>query len=417
MNSLLNKLYTDAKYGVAFSSTDKIFKKAKEFYPEILKSQVHSFLNKKLSHVSFLKKKNKFSKRRILAFYPEDQISIDLLQLSKNQKKTNFPYSFIFCQCDNFSRLVQLFFLKSKDIIEVKKALIKSFKLYKPNSILCDKEASFYSIEIRNFLEENKIKMYSQKSAPTLKWKNGIIENKIREIRRIIAKICEEYNTEKFIDYLNVVQNICNNRINRITKFSPLTLHYNRNAIATYQEQISNYLKNAKKQQKPGDLLIGNYVRYREFSPTFGKEVDSKFSRSVHTIVRVKKSVPFVYKLFPPPLNQDRYFYREELFKVDSNEIGPGQFPLEKVLNYKLMPNGEKLYKCSIIGSDKFEWLTFSSLKNRYVLFSDSMPNSDLNYIQNNSNNSMLTRSQVKNSITNLKNSKIQTRSQQKLKN
>ena len=190
MNTLLNKLYKDPKYGVAFSSLDKIFKKAREFYPEITKKYVDSFLNKKLSHVSFLKKKNRFPKRKILAFYPQDQISIDLLQLSKYQSRTNYPITFIFCQCDNFSRLVQLFPLKSKDIKEVKKALIKSFSLYKPNSILCDREASFYSKEIGEFLKKNNVKIFSQKSAPTLKWKNGIIENKIREIRRIIAKIC-----------------------------------------------------------------------------------------------------------------------------------------------------------------------------------------------------------------------------------
>lgn len=409
MNTLLNKLYKDPKYGVAFSSLDKIFKKAREFYPEITKKYVDSFLNKKLSHVSFLKKKNRFPKRKILAFYPQDQISIDLLQLSKYQSRTNYPITFIFCQCDNFSRLVQLFPLKSKDIKEVKKALIKSFSLYKPNSILCDREASFYSKEIGEFLKKNNVKIFSQKSAPTLKWKNGIIENKIREIRRIIAKICEEYDTENFIKYLNIIEKICNNRYNRSTKFSPMKLHYDRDAIATYQQQISNYLQNAKSQEKLGDLSVGDYVRYREFSHKFAKEVDSKFSRSIHTVVVVKKSAPVVFKLFPPPLNQNRYFYREELFKVDSKEIGPGQFPLEKVLSYKSLPNGEKLFKCSIIGSDKVEWLTYLSLKNRYILFPDTIPNLT-SHIQNDLNmKGMLTRNRVKISA---KNSKMQTRSQ-----
>ena len=51
---LLTELYTKPKYGVAFSSSYNLWKKAKEYDNSITKSQVKEFLKNKLSYSLYL---------------------------------------------------------------------------------------------------------------------------------------------------------------------------------------------------------------------------------------------------------------------------------------------------------------------------------------------------------------------------
>ena len=109
----------------------------------------------------------------------------------------------------------------------------------------------------------------------------------------------------------------------------------------------------------------------------------------------MKKSYPIVYKIFPIPPQQNRYFYREELFKVDKHRLNRSDIPIEKVLSWKSLPTGEKIFQCSLIGADRIEWLTLSSLKNRFILFPNSTLSTALENFQKSSNHPT-TRSQRK---------------------
>ena len=365
---LLEKLYTKPQYGVAFSSWRKIWKKAKEIDSDISQEQVKEFLRNKASHSLFVQVSKKFQKRKMLSFSPKMQVSIDLMELSGEDRKRNIPYRYIFLQIDMFSRFLQLFPMKSKNVDSVKKALHKMFQSYKPRSILCDKESSFYSREILDFLKGFKIKLLSQQSAPTLKWKNGMIERAIRSLRMLISKYCEEHQIKAFVPKLSNICDIFNSRINRSTGFAPVRLHFDRDAIAEHQYDLLNKLERSKNQvKKSNSLQLGNFVRYKLLPKTFAKEVDKRFSRSVHTVVKVKKSAPPVYKIFPTPPDQNRFFYREELLKIDR----PVQVdtPIEKIVSTKLLPNGQILYECSLLGYEKKEWLTGDSLKRRFLMF------------------------------------------------
>ena len=367
-SKLLKKLYTQARYGVAFSSWNKIWKKASEYDPGVKKEDVKKFLRNKLSHSLYVPKPTKFPMRKMFVMSPEVQVSVDLLELSKMDRRKNYPFRYLFCQIDNFSRLLQMVAIKTKNIESVRGALVQTFRLYKPKSILCDKESSFYSNEILAFLKEQGVKLISQKSAPTLRWKNAIVERCIRTIRMIIVKYCEEIGITRFVDKLNVICDIFNSRVNRTIKCAPKRMHYDRDEIARYQQILENELKkSADAPHSPNDLKLGDHVRYKTLSKTFAKETGKSFSRSVHVIVDVKKSRPKVYRIYPSPRDQDRYFYRQELFRVD--EINRNDAPVEKVLSKKTLPNGEKLHECLLLGHEKREWLTSEELARRFILF------------------------------------------------
>lgn len=390
--ALLTNLYTKPKFGVAFSSYDKLYRKAKEYNPDIKKETVKKFLRNRLSHSLFAKKIYKFKKRKIYCMNPASQVSVDLWELSNDDKRKNYPYKYLFCQIDNFSRLVQIFKLKSKTPEEIKKILKLSFSIFKPRSILCDREGSFFSTLISNFLKENNVKIYTQKSAPTLKWKNGMIERGLRTLKLITKQYCEEYGITRFVDHLKNIMSIYNLRVNRSTGYSPKELHFSKDAIAEYQTKLSNELNQSAAKMGKGDLQLGDYVRFKVLARQFAKETEKTFSRSVHIITQIKKTDPLVYRIFPTPPDQDRFFYRNELFKIDKDFITRRDIPVEKVVASKKLPNGEKIYECALVGEKKREWLTLQSLKTRFILFPDADISTDL--LQKTHNRSMITRKQ-----------------------
>ena len=390
--ALLTNLYTKPKFGVAFSSYDKLYRKAKEYNSDIKKETVKKFLRNRLSHSLFAKKIYKFKKRKIYCMNPASQVSVDLWELSNDDKRKNYPYKYLFCQIDNFSRLVQIFKLKSKTPEEIKKILKLSFSIFKPRSILCDREGSFFSTLISDFLKENNVKIYTQKSAPTLKWKNGMIERGLRTLKLITKQYCEEYGITRFVDHLKNIMSIYNLRVNRSTGYSPKELHFSKDAIADYQTKLSNELNQSAAKMGKGDLQLGDYVRFKVLARQFAKETEKTFSRSVHIITQIKKTDPLVYRIFPTPPDQDRFFYRNELFKIDKDFITRRDIPVEKVVASKKLPNGEKIYECALIGEKKREWLTLQSLKTRFILFPDADISTDL--LQKTHNRSMITRKQ-----------------------
>ncbi|HBI40184.1 MAG TPA: hypothetical protein DDY16_04470 [Tenacibaculum sp.] len=390
--ALLTNLYTKPKFGVAFSSYDKLYRKAKEYNSDIKKETVKKFLRNRLSHSLFAKKIYKFKKRKIYCMNPASQVSVDLWELSNDDKRKNYPYKYLFCQIDNFSRLVQIFKLKSKTPEEIKKILKLSFSIFKPRSILCDREGSFFSTLISNFLKENNVKIYTQKSAPTLKWKNGMIERGLRTLKLITKQYCEEYGITRFVDHLKNIMSIYNLRVNRSTGYSPKELHFSKDAIADYQTKLSNELNQSAAKMEKGDLQLGDYVRFKVLARQFAKETEKTFSRSVHIITQIKKTDPLVYRIFPTPPDQDRFFYRNELFKIDKDFITRRDIPVEKVVASKKLPNGEKIYECALVGEKKREWLTLQSLKTRFILFPDADISTDL--LQKTHNRSMITRKQ-----------------------
>ena len=390
--ALLTNLYTKPKFGVAFSSYDKLYRKAKEYNSDIKKETVKKFLRNRLSHSLFAKKIYKFKKRKIYCMNPASQVSVDLWELSNDDKRKNYPYKYLFCQIDNFSRLVQIFKLKSKTPEEIKKILKLSFSIFKPRSILCDREGSFFSALISNFLKENNVKIYTQKSAPTLKWKNGMIERGLRTLKLITKQYCEEYGITRFVDHLKNIMSIYNLRVNRSTGYSPKELHFSKDAIADYQTKLSNELNQSAAKMGKGDLQLGDYVRFKVLARQFAKETEKTFSRSVHIITQIKKTDPLVYRIFPTPPDQDRFFYRNELFKIDKDFITRRDIPVEKVVASKKLPNGEKIYECALIGEKKREWLTLQSLKTRFILFPDADISTDL--LQKTHNRSIITRKQ-----------------------
>ena len=115
-NALLDKIYKDSKSGAAYSNLNTLYKIGKKYINSLKKSDVELFLKNKLSYVLHRKKLKKFPKRKFISFGPEQNVSINLMQLGEREKRKNYPFTFIYVQSDLFSKLIKLFPLKSKSV-------------------------------------------------------------------------------------------------------------------------------------------------------------------------------------------------------------------------------------------------------------------------------------------------------------
>ena len=370
INFRLDKIYKDPKSGAAYSSLNDLYKVGKRHIPSLKRSDVELFLRNKPSHVHYRRKLFKFPKRKFISFGPGQNFSIDLLQLSDQEKKKNYPFTFIYVQSDIFSKLIKLFPLKSKSVKDIKEALQKAFASGKPRSILTDKESAIWSREIGQYFKNENIKIFSQSASA---YKNAQSESNIRFIRRICYKIAMESGNQRFIDKLSLVEEIFNTHTVRTTGFSPKELHYNKDNIAIVQEKLLKSLEIDKQKQKNQlqSLNTGALVRYCIPTKNFAKEVEKVYSKSVHKIIYSKPSNPPTYFLFPP--TPKKFYYSEELIRVEPNSVTKLDLPLERVLEKKSLPNGQIILKCSAVGSPKYEWLTIEELKKRYILFPPSL--------------------------------------------
>ena len=382
--ALLNQLYSNSKYGVAFQPANIIYKKALEFNPHILRKTVVDFVRSKLSYIQYAKKVKKFQKRKIWSLFPGKNLSVDLLEFNNIQKRQNRPYNFLFCSVDIFSGFLQIVPLKNKSINEVLLALKRCFQLDSPISLLCDKESALHSKEIQTFLREKGCNLILQKGAPHLKTKNGVVESAQRYLKRIIARFCDEHKIKRFVNYLHHIQDIFNNHINRNSGQKPVALRFNKDLIASHQEKITRELEESKNQMNDSKILkIGTYVHVRLLDPSiFSKETEKKFSKQIYMIVEVKKTMPVTYRVYPVVYKQDRYFYRQEIIPLSENANYNQKIsfasPIEKILNKRELRN-KNIYECSFIGLEKKGWLTADQIRDRFILFQNNFSREILN--------------------------------------
>ena len=95
---------------------------------------------------------NKFTTKKIIVNYIDEIHSCDLVDMVK-YSRMNKGCKYIFTNIDIFSKYAWSFPIKSKKISDIKPCFQKIFKERKPKFIWSDKESSFFSKEMLNFLK------------------------------------------------------------------------------------------------------------------------------------------------------------------------------------------------------------------------------------------------------------------------
>lgn len=141
---------------------------------------------------------------------------------------------------DSFSKHLQMFFIKSKNITQIQKALGKYFTTFgAPKSIVTDHEPTFRSIQLKSFLEQLGTKIEFASSSES----NGQIE-------RVHSTIIEIFNCNKYKfkgmqtkSIVKVAVSLYNDSVHSSTKFKPNEIVFNQNNINNPEELIAQTQK------------------------------------------------------------------------------------------------------------------------------------------------------------------------------
>ena len=182
-------------------------------------------------------------------------------------------------------------------------------------------EVNFTITNLKKFLKENDIEMYSTHN----EGKSVVAERFIKTLKNKIYKHMTIISKNVYFDVLDDIVKDYNNTIHSSIKMKPKDVKDN-----TFVENIE------KINEKDPEFKIGDHVRISKYKNIFSKGYTPNWSEEILIINEIQKTVPWTYLI--NDLNGKEIkgsFYKKELQKTDQKE-----FRIEKVIKKK----GNKLY-------------------------------------------------------------------------
>ena len=157
----------------------------------------------------------------------------------------------------------------------------------KPNLIESDRGKEFYNNIFQDFLNKNKIKIYSRKT------ELGAVfaERFNRTIKDLLKKVVFERGDAKWIDILPKITKQYNNRIHPSTKLTPIQASLRKNEGFVYKNLLDK-----RKKVKP-KFQINDLVRTANLKRTFSKSDTTNWSYKLYKITEIINDTIPSYKI------------------------------------------------------------------------------------------------------------------------
>jgi len=214
------------------------------------KKQVKKALSSVEAYTLFRPALKKYPRRPVKVFFPYQQIGLDIMYMPKRDQGVKY----ILIATDCFSRYLWTEFLRKKDAKSVVIALTKLLKKmkYKPKTFFVDRGKEWYNFAVKQFLDNNNIRMFSTYS--TLK--SMMAERVIYEIRKRLARYQVYTQSGKFVQVFPMIVKNYNGSYNRTIKMRPRDVNED-NQLEVFMNIYGKYLNKIPKplQFNPGDLV------------------------------------------------------------------------------------------------------------------------------------------------------------------
>ena len=218
-------------------------------------------------------------------YHIDDIWSLDILDLKDYGPENNRGYRYVLVTIDNFSKIGWTTPLKIKNAQTIKDSfeniLINSKR--SPNLIESDRGKEFYNNIFQDFLNKNKITLYSRNSS------HGAVfaERFNRTIRDLLKKPVFEKGDGNWIDVLPTITKQYNNRIHSSTKLTPIQASLKKNEGYVYKNLLDKRNKVTPKFQ------INDLVRTADLKKTFSKGDMTNWSYKLYKITEIiKDTIP-----------------------------------------------------------------------------------------------------------------------------
>jgi len=316
---ILREVYFNPASKASFSGAKKIYKVVQDYKKggiidktiKITNNDIKKFLEEQSTYQIHKREVKKFSRRKTMVSYVDQQWQADLVDMQK-YKKDNNDYKYILTVIDLFSRYAWAKPLKSKRGEGVKEAFIVINNKYKvsPTKIQFDDGKEFYNKPFKDLLKSWEIEFFSSKSVK----KAAVVERFNRTLKTRMWKYFTQNETFKWIDILPYLVKTYNQSYHSSIGMKPLEARKKENAGKVWEML---YAKDLEKNYGKAKYKQNDYVRISKFKKTFTKGYEAHFTEEIFRIERLVYTHPIVYKLVD--LNNediDGYFYEQELSHV-----------------------------------------------------------------------------------------------------
>jgi hypothetical protein len=286
---------------------------------------------------------------------------IDLMYLP-DLSRYNEGYKYLLCLLEVFTRKLYIKILKEKTSRVVTDAFIQvQNKIGKfPQKIVCDMGGEFKCALFISYCKENKINLIFT----TNDTKASHVERAQRSFQNILYRILEENQTKNYLVHLDDVLSIYNNRINRISGFSPNEASKPENFI-NVQKNLEKYYSSRIEKRKSSKYKEGDTVRVAEKRTKFAKGYHPYFSEEVFKIKKVLTNLPqprYILTSFDEKEEIKGTFYEREITKANHIE-----YKIEKVLSSR-KKSGKKQFLVKWVGysNEHNSWVDEKDITKKY---------------------------------------------------
>jgi len=338
-NDLIQNYYLNILSN-AYRGSKSLYERLSREYLNISRRQVEEQMKKiELVQITNPIENNKLVKP-IVSERCYQQFEIDLIDISSIAKQ-NDGITFLMCVIDTFSKFAFVEPLKNKTSQSIAYTLQNIIcKESSPEVISSDNGSEFVNSHFIELCQRFNIK--HKTSLPYHPQAQGQIERFNSTIKKTIFKYLTQHNSKRYIDALQLLVYSYNTSVHNTTKRTPFEIH--RKKHETYKilddmvfqniqnnaiKMIENSLKNQQAQQEPleeGDEVRIGIIFLKSGRKKIGgvnKKQIMNWTKEIYKVIEVEEKDGL--ELFKLDIDlkdeNDRLFYRHQIFKVNTQDI------------------------------------------------------------------------------------------------
>ena len=357
-NKLFHSLYYDPLSPAGFTNAAELQKAAVTKNVSSKPKVIENWMGQQLTHAIHKPARRRFPRNKYFVSTPGELAQADIADMSMfGQQNDGFKYLLTFI--DVFSKKAFVEVLKTKTGEEMRGALERIFKKFRPQSLQTDRGTEFVNEHVRNFCANSGINLFFTQNQDI---KCAVVERFNRTLKGRMFKYFTANGTRRYVDVVQKIIESYNNTYHTTIKMTP-----NQVGVQTTDDVFKNtygyasprdYLLNRKNEEKT-KFKIGDRVRMKYTLTSMDKCYYPNWSDQIYRVIAVSEgNVRDMYEIADEMnAKMPRRFYSFELQKL----IGEPTFRIEKVIKHR---KGESYVKW-LNHPDKFNsWVKTKSIKN-----------------------------------------------------
>lgn len=316
-NQNLSSIFSNAYYNplspAAFSSCERLFAHLKKAGVCLSRKEVSKWLRSQPTYTLHKNRRIKFKRSHYNITNIDDLWEMDLIDMQK-YSRNNKGNKYILAVIDCFSKFAWCIPIKRKTPAEIIRGFDEIFSstIRRPIKIQSDKGREFVNKHVKRYFEDKDIHFFTTYDPAT---KAAICERFIRTIKSLIYKYFTYVKSNKYVDVLQSLMFVYNNRIHSTIGMSPASVNEN-NILQVWR---NTQRKRETSFTRPIPILqVDDIVRVSNPKTVFEKGYKPKWSTEKFSVVKVHRRNPVVYNIKDDTGSVIKgNFYESELQKID----------------------------------------------------------------------------------------------------